>query len=291
MGGSTALRPAFPFRETLENEMSAIADAIRKVSERFPIEGYMTPIKHGGAYATIANTALKYLAPGARILDFGCGPCDKTAILQALGFQCSGCDDLQEDWHKTPGQRDTILRFACDAGIDFRLRNGQGIPFEACNFDMVMMHDVLEHIHDSPRELINDLLERATPEGILFITVPNQVNIKKRIEVVMGRTNLTAYETFYWSDIPWRGHVREYVRDDLVKLAEYLDLEILELRGVDHMLQKIPVIARAPYRLATALFNDWKDSWLLVARKRSSWRPRLALTPAERKAILPDLPW
>ena len=70
--------------------MSAIADAISKVSKRFPIEGYMTSIKHDGAYATIANTALKYLKPGARILDFGCGPCDKTAILQALGFQTSG---------------------------------------------------------------------------------------------------------------------------------------------------------------------------------------------------------
>ncbi|MGK2961044.1 MAG: class I SAM-dependent methyltransferase [Gemmatimonadaceae bacterium] len=271
--------------------MSAITKAINDVCERFPIEGYMTPVKHDGAYATIANTALKYLPPGARILDFGCGPCDKTAILQSLGFECAGCDDLEEDWHKAPGQRDTILTFAKESGIDFRLHNGQGIPFEPDAFDMVMMHDVLEHIHDSPRELLNDLMERTTPEGILFITVPNQVNIKKRIEVLLGRTNLTAYETFYWSDIPWRGHVREYVRDDLVKLADYLGLDILELRGVDHMLQKVPAAARPPYLLATALFKDWKDSWLLVAKKKKSWRPRRALTPAEQKAILPDLPW
>ena len=271
--------------------MSAIAEAIRRVNERFPIAGYMTPVKHDGAYATIANTALRYLKPGARILDFGCGPCDKTAILQNLGFHCSGCDDLQEDWHKAPGQRDDILRFARESGIDFRLHNGSGIPFERGQFDMVMMHDVLEHIHDSPRELLNDLLELTTPEGILFITVPNQVNIKKRIEVLLGRTNLTAYETFYWSDIPWRGHVREYVRDDLVKLARYLQLELLELRGVDHMLQKLPRLTRPPYLVATALFNDWKDSWLMVARKRRSWHPRRSLTPAEQKSILPELPW
>ena len=271
--------------------MSAIRDAIRKVKERFPIADYMTPVKHGGAYATIANTALKYLEPGARILDFGCGPCDKTAILQALGFRCAGVDDLQEDWHKAPGQRDDILRFAQECGIDFRLHNGNGLPFQDEKFDMVMMHDVLEHIHDSPRELLNDLLERTTPEGLLFITVPNQVNIKKRLEVLMGRTNLTAYETFYWSDIPWRGHVREYVRDDLEKLAEYLNLDVLELRGVDHMLQKIPSVTRPPYRLATALFNDWKDSWLMVARKKKGWTPRRSLTPLEQKAILPDLPW
>ena len=156
---------------------------------------------------------------------------------------------------------------------------------------MVMMHDVLEHIHDSPRELLNDLLERTTPEGILFVTVPNQVNIKKRIEVILGRTNLTAYETFYWSGIPWRGHIREYVRDDLRKMAAYLNLEVLELRAVDHMLQKLPPLARPPYRLATALFNDWKDSWLLVARKKPGWKPWRSLTAEQQRAILPDLPW
>ena len=271
--------------------MSAITDAISKISKSFPIEGYMTSIKHDGAYSTIANTALKYLKPGASILDFGCGPCDKTAILQALGFKCAGCDDLNEDWHRQPGQREQILGFARESGIDFRLNNGEGIPFEKGRFDMVMMHDVLEHIHDSPRELLNDLLERTTPEGILFITVPNQVNIKKRVEVLLGRTNLTAYETFYWSDIPWRGHIREYVRDDLVKMAEYLNLEILELRGVDHMLQKLPPLARPPYLAATALFNDWKDSWMMVARKKRDWKPRRSLTLSEQRSILPDLPW
>ena len=73
------------------------------------------------------------------------------------------------------------------------------MPFSHELFDMVMMHDVLEHIHDTPRELLNDLLELLKPQGLLFVTVPNQVNIKKRIKVVMGRTNLTAFETFYWS--------------------------------------------------------------------------------------------
>jgi SAM-dependent methyltransferase len=271
--------------------MPSIAEAVQAVTARFPIEGYMTSIKLGGAYSTIADTALKYLEPGASILDFGCGPCDKTAILQHLGFRCAGCDDLAEDWHKESGQREAILAFASESGIDFRTSNGSGLPFERGQFDMVMMHDVLEHIHDSPRELMNDLLELAKPEGLLFVTVPNQVNIKKRIEVLLGRTNLTAFETFYWSSIPWRGHVREYVRDDLVKLAEYLDLKVLELRGVDHMLQKIPAAARAPYLAVTAVFDGWKDSWLLVARKPPGWSPKRTLSPEEQKGVLPVLNW
>ena len=111
--------------------MTSIADAIQAVSARFPIEGYMTSIKVGGAYSTIAGTALKYLKPGASILDFGCGPCDKTAILQRLGFRCSGCDDLGEDWQKEPGQRDCILGFARDSGIEFKVNSVTRAPFSA----------------------------------------------------------------------------------------------------------------------------------------------------------------
>ena len=74
-------------------------------------------------------------------------------------------------------------------------------------------------------------------------------------------------------------------------MAQYLDLDVLELRGVDHMLQKLPALARPPYLFATALFNDWKDSWMLVARKKRGWRPRRSLTTAEQKVILPHLPW
>ena len=244
-----------------------------------------------GAYSTIGDTVNRYLKPGARILDFGCGPGEKTAILQQLGFQCSGCDDLQEDWHRSPGQRDAILNFMKDAGIDFRLLNGGPLPFEKDYFDMVMLHDVLEHLHNSPRDLLIDLLELAKPEGLLFVTVPNQVNIKKRLKVLRGQTNLTNYATFYWSQAPWRGHIREYVRDDLVKLCEFLGLEVLELRGVDHMLQRIPAKARVPYLMVTKLFPGWKDSWLVVARKKKGWKPRRSLTSAEMSQVLPNLHW
>ena len=269
----------------------SISEAIGLVRDRFPIEGYITQSKSRGAYATIASTVLRYLQPGARILDFGCGPCDKTAILQHLGFRCAGYDDLQEDWHNNPGQRDEILRFAQESEIDFRLANGPGLPFQPGEFDMVMMHDVLEHLHDSPRDLLNDLLELAKPGGLLFITVPNQVNIKKRMKVLLGKTNLTAYETFYWSATPWRGHVREYVRDDLVKLVDYLGLDICELRGCDHMLQKLPPPVRTAYMAATALFPDWKDSWLMVARKKKNWSPRKTVSREELNRILPVTNW
>lgn len=264
-----------------------IDEAIQRVINEFPFEGYVTPEGvASGAYSNVAKTALRYLQHGSSILDFGCGSCDKTAVLQLLGFRCSGYDDLQDDWHQIPGNREKILSFTNQCGIDFKLASTGQYPFEKCSFDMCMLHDVLEHLHDSPRELLNDLLELVKPDGLLFVTVPNAVNIRKRINVLFGKTNLPDFEDFYWYPGHWRGHIREYVRNDLVKLAEYLNLEVLEVRGCDHMLLKLPKSIRPAYLFITKFFPGWKDSWLLVARKRQGWSSKKTLPKNELARIL-----
>jgi SAM-dependent methyltransferase len=265
-----------------------IMEAIQRIIEKFPFEGYMATEegKIRGVYSNIADTVLRYLQPGRAILDFGCGPCEKTAVLQFLGFHCSAYDDLQDVWHKLPGNREKILSFANECGIDFKLANGGMLPFKKNSFDMIMLHDVLEHLHDSPRDLLNDLLDIAKPKGLLFVTVPNAVNIRKRIDVLLGKTNLPRFESYYWYPGSWRGHIREYVQNDLVTLSDYLNLEVLELRGCDHMLQKLPRSIRPAYLLLTRIFPGWKDSWLLVARKKKSWSVKKTLPQNELAGIL-----
>lgn len=85
---------------------------------------------------------------------------------------------------------------------------------------------------------------------------------------------------------PWRGHIREYVRNDLALLADYLNLEVLELRGCDHMLQKLPSSIRPVYLLLTRLCPGWKDSWLLVARKKEDWSANKTLPKSELARIM-----
>jgi SAM-dependent methyltransferase len=261
-------------------------EAIALTVKKFPFKEYMTPWLANGVYQEIVNVALRYLKPRDRILDFGCGPCDKTSILHFLGFVCSGYDDLQDDWHRVPGNKAKIMSFAKESGIKLKIAKGGKLPFEKKSFDMVMMHDVLEHLHDSPRDLLNNLLALVKPEGLLFITVPSAVNIRKRIDVFFGRTNLSRFEGYYWYPGSWRGHTREYVRDDLVKLSEYLNLEVLELRSFDQMLHRLPSLARWPYRLITIIFPGWKDSWLLVARKKRGWVPNKTITRNQLNRIL-----
>ncbi len=264
-----------------------IEKAIQAVAEVFPFEGIVSRRQVSGTYRTVLPTILKWLKPPAKILDLGSGACDTVAILTKLGFQCAACDDLKDWWHRQTGNRDRIINFAEQAQIRFTVVDGESpLPYSEGEFDMVMLHHVLEHLHDSPRELLNDLMHTTTPQGILFITVPNAGNLRKRVDLLFGRTNLADFHLYYWWPGPWRSHVREYVRGDLVKLASYLDLEILELRACHNMLQVLPARVRPVWRVITAVCPGWRDTWLLVAKKRPDWKPRRSLDTRELEKIM-----
>lgn len=266
-----------------------IESAIAKAEEKFPFPGYMNLAKN--CYREVAKTAHKYLPNGGKILDFGSGPCDITSVLQTLGYQCSAYDDLSDEWHMKNNNRDKILNFTNSIGIDYQLADpSKPFPFQKNSFDMIMMHGVIEHLHDSPRNILNSLTELLKVNGYLFITVPNAVNIRKRLAVLMGKTNLPPFEMYYWSNNPWRGHVREYTRGDLEQLAKYLNLQATELRSGHFMVENklsVPLIPLI-YRAATCLFPGWRDTWLLIAKKPEGWSPKLTLNQNEYERICPS---
>jgi SAM-dependent methyltransferase len=245
-------------------------EAIAAVSRRFPFPGYMDGDIR--PYLTVAGIASRYLPPGAHVLDFGAGPCDKTAVLQLLGFQCSAIDDLRDPWHLQGDNRAKIVAFAKEMGIDLQVTDRVTLSSQLRRFDLVILADVLEHLHRSPRTLLTDLLEALKPEGYLLITVPNAANVRKRLAILRGKTNLPPFDQFYWSEGPWRGHVREYTKDDLTALASYLGLQTLELRSTHHMLDKVPKHMKRVYRALTVLCPGWRDSWVLLAQKPPHWR-------------------
>ena len=179
------------------------------------------------------------------------------------------------------------MAFAKEFSIDYKLSNGPVPPFGEHSFDMVMTHGVLEHLHDSPRELLIDVLKLVRPEGYFFATVPNAVNLRKRVNVMFGKTNLPPFDSYYWYPGPWRGHVREYTKDDLLKLSEYLELNEVELRSCHFMLcERVPKAARSLYRSLTTIFPGWRDTWLLVAKKKPYWVPRRNLPVSELHKLL-----
>lgn len=251
----------------LSSDASTIDDAIAWLERSFPFEGYLH--LGTGAQRSIAELVAARVPGGGEILDIGCGPCDKTAVLSRMGYRCTGIDDFGDGWHRAGRNLEQIWRFAHAAGVDLVEGDGHDAPFADSSFDAVLICDMIEHLHASPRALLTRALALLRDGGWLVVSVPNAVNLRKRIDVLRGRTNYPPYREFYGSDV-WRGHVREYTWGDLAQLAELLGLEQATIHGRHHMLGVLPKWAQAPYRLLTATTPSLRDSLVLCGRKPRS---------------------
>jgi SAM-dependent methyltransferase len=235
-----------------------------------------------------------YLPIGARILDFGCGPCDKTALYQRLGYECYACDDLNDDWHKEGNNAEIIKRFAEREGIHFFQTSNGTLPYDEEFFDGILLVDVVEHLHDSPRSVLNVLIAKLKPEGLVFMGMPNSVNIRKRISVVLGRTNYPSLGSFYFSKEPWRGHVREYTLNETKQLLRYHNLDVVYGKGVNIFAHKRlrNRFLKLSYLLATRIFTSLSEGILVIGRKPEAWEPtaysqQLELQHTKRPVIKP----
>ena len=98
------------------NTDSDISRIIEDLEKEFPFEGYMS--YQYAPYQTIYDVVSEHLQTGQRLFDFGSGPCDKTAIAQSLGIQCTACDDFSDAWYLRDDNLQKIKRFASSQGIE-----------------------------------------------------------------------------------------------------------------------------------------------------------------------------
>lgn len=248
---------------------ASIDEAIRWLEQNFPFREYF--YLGTGAQRSIAELVAERVPSGARVLDLGCGPCDKTAVLSRMGYRCTGIDDFGDPWHRQGDNLDRIRAFAAAAGIELVEGDGASLPFGKASFDAVTVCDVIEHLHASPRAMLAGTIELLRDDGWLVVSVPNALNLRKRIDVVRGRTNYPPYDQFFRSIDGWRGHVREYAWSDLVQLAGFLGLVDARVDGRHHMLGRLPSPMRLPYLATTTLFPAMRDTLALCARKPRNW--------------------
>lgn len=257
-----------------------------ELNEDFPFKNYINPARKSG-YFDMVKKVVKWAGTDVDVLDFGAGPCDKTALFAKVGMSVTAFDTLNDSWVKKDNNRKKILDFAVDCGVDYLLPSEQDAsPWDSKTYDVIMSHDVLEHFHSSPRILLNKLLERLKPGGLLVTTVPNAANLRKRIHLLVGKTNYNRYDYFYWYPGTWNGHVREYVRKDLELLNQYLKLEMVELSSYHLQLDALPSLLRGPFRVASHLMTGVRDSWMLVSRKPENWTSQIEPSKQQIKDAL-----
>jgi 2-polyprenyl-3-methyl-5-hydroxy-6-metoxy-1,4-benzoquinol methylase len=265
-----------------------LEDGWVEINRDFPFENYINPARKSG-YLDMVKKVEKWSGTDVDVLDFGAGPCDKTALFSKVGMRVTAFDNLNDSWVLKDGNRQKILDFAKDANIEYIMPTEEDpYPWNSKMYDVIMSHDVLEHFHSSPRILLNKLLECLKPGGLLITTVPNAANIRKRLHLAVGKTNYNRYDYFYWYPGPWNGHVREYVKNDLVLLNKYLKLEEVSLTSYHLQLDALPAFLRKPFVALSHLMPGARDSWMLVSRKPSDWTSQ---TVPSKEQIKSSLGW
>ncbi|HEY71491.1 MAG TPA: class I SAM-dependent methyltransferase [Anaerolineae bacterium] len=199
-----------------------------------------------------------------RVLDDGCGV---GSYLERLTERADSAFGLEYDFERALVARQPKTNV-------IRARSEE-LPFPTGAFDLVLSHEVLEHVSDDRRAMqeIARVLRPADPAsgragGRLVIFTPNRYypfethGIILRGRYRQGNIPFVNYLPRRWRD-RLAPHVRAYSRRDMQKLFAGLPLRILERRVIFGAYDNI--IARRP-RLGRAL------RWLLQSLERTPLR-------------------
>lgn len=262
----------------MSGELNGVLDDLwQKNVSGFPFGGYINPARKS-AYCAMPQMLYPHVAKDAKILDFGCGPLDKTYMFKALTKNLYAFDTLEDIWHTVDGNDKKIKDYAEESGIHFINSFDEVLEYK---YDVIMLHDVIEHFHVSPRSLLNTLVGQLNDGGMLVLTVPNAGNIRKRIHLLMGKTNYPRFGYFYWYPGKWDGHVREYVRGDLDSLVHFLGLSKVELKTFHIHLDVLSKTMRPIWQAVSTLMPNTRDSFYLIAKKPAGWEPKNRPTKEE----------
>ena len=257
------------------NELDNVLEKIwQKNIKEFPFKDYINPDRKS-AYFAMPKMLAPFVNEDAKILDFGCGPLDKTIMFKSLTKKLYAYDTLEDIWHTVDNNNKKIKKYAEQSNIHFIEKFDD---IEKNEYDVIMLHDVIEHFHVSPRVLLNHLLSCLKNDGLLVLTVPNAGNIRKRFHLLMGKTNYPRFGYFYWYPKKWDGHVREYVKGDLEALTDFLGLTEVKLQTFHIHLDVLSKPLRPIWTSISKLFPNTRDSFYLIAQKPTDWSPRVRPT-------------
>ena len=159
---------------------------------------------------------------GPRLLDIGGGYSSFGVLCGAVGLDVDVVDSYAHDFFARPD----LPHLVADYGVRCHTVDvvRESLPFEADRFDVVTSFDSLEHWHHSPRGLFAEIRRVLRPGGLFLLGVPNAVNLRKRMAVLLGKSNWSRFDDWYYPR-DFHGHVREPTRRDLERMTSDLGLE------------------------------------------------------------------
>ena len=148
-----------------------------------------------------------------RVLDLGCGPgAYDLEAMKSLGSSALVGIDMSSDLSNNDGD-------ICFVRSDI---DDRGLPFLAESFDTVLLHNVIEHLHD-PLRVLREAHRVLAPGGVLSIVTENQACLKNRLKSFMGMSIYFPLNRWMSQEdrveksgrLVFTGHIREYTRHEI----------------------------------------------------------------------------
>jgi len=156
-----------------------------------------------------------------RLLDNGCGLGMYIQHLQVYGCQVFGLE-FELERLQTAKKISTLLTCAA----------GEHLPYPAETFDLVLSHEVLEHVLDD-RQAATEIVRSLKPGGRLLLFVPNRGypfethGIYWKGGYHFGNIPLVNYLPSRWRE-RLAPHVRVYSSKDVARLFTGLPVQVIE---------------------------------------------------------------
>jgi len=176
-----------------------------------------------------------------RVLEDGCGV---GMYVQKISPHAGTVVGLEYDFERTieaRGRSDTIVNAA-----------GEGLPFPNNSFDLILSHEVLEHVRDD-RTAVAEMIRVLKPGGRAVIFCPNRGYLFETHGIYWrGKYKFGNIPLVNWLPRKWRNqiapHVRVYTLRDMETLFSYFPIDIIEqtiiFGAYDNIIKKFGVIGR-----------------------------------------------
>lgn len=157
---------------------------------------------------------------------------------------------------------------------------GEQIPFAAGTFDVLLSHEVIEHVADD-RKSAREMVRVLKPGGRLLLFCPNRWHPFEthghywRGEYHFGNTPLINYLPKFWRD-RLAPHVRAYTSAEIRGLFDFRQVRLVHhsriYGGYDNIIARLgqpaAVIRDLLYRFEKTPLDTWGLSHFLVIEKR-----------------------
>jgi SAM-dependent methyltransferase len=185
-----------------------------------------------------------------QILEDGCGVGAYLARLAETAHQTIGVEiELGR-----AQQAQTLLNQKCpERQAQTVCAAGEALPLPANSFDLVLSHEVLEHVQDD-RQAVSEIVRVLRPGGRLVLFCPNRGYPFETHGIYWrGRYHFGNKPFINWLPRRWRNrlapHVRIYSRHDLETLFAGLPVRFIErtiiFGAYDNIIARSPAIGRS----------------------------------------------